>query len=175
MDIIKFFTEIIKFLSERLLQMIFSILGGLFIAFEATTILFFMPCMLTLIIDILSANSLAKRVKRKYPEKADGKFKSSYKHRVLMTIIIVFIAIILGHYIDTIYFNGGIWTQLFVMGVFMFYEIWSVLENWSSENDDNKIARALQRIMVNKAERHINVEISDIMFESKEESEDTDG
>ena len=51
----------------------------------------------------------------------------------------------------------------FAVAVFLFYEIWSCLENWSSENKQ-PIARALQRIMVNKAERHLNVPLSDILL-----------
>jgi hypothetical protein len=47
--------------------------------------------------------------------------------------------------------------------VFLFYELWSCLENWSSEND-KPIAKAMQRIMVNKAERHLNVPLSDILM-----------
>ena len=161
--------ELTRTIADRLLQMVFSILGGLFLAFEATTLLFFVPCMLTLIIDIISAVALSRRVKRKYPNNAEGKFKSSYKTRVMITIILVFFGIILAHYIDSLYFNGGIWTQLFVMGVFGFYEIWSILENYSSENEDSKFAKALQRVMVNKAERHIDVPLEDIFFENKEE------
>ena len=45
--------------------------------------------------------------------------------------------------------SGNGFAVRFVVGVFLFYEVWSCLENWSSEND-NKIAKALQRIMVNK-------------------------
>lgn len=162
--------ELFKLLHERLAQMVFSILGGLLLAFEATTILFFVPCMITLVIDIISANSLAKRVKRKYPDRADGKFRSRYKHRVMLTMIIAFLGVILAHYIDSIYFNGGIGTQLFAMGMFMFYEIWSIFENWSSENNDKK-AKVLQRFMVNKAERHFNIEIGDMMFNDENEEE----
>jgi hypothetical protein len=51
----------------------------------------------------------------------------------------------------------------FAVAVFLFYEVWSCLENWSSENDQ-PIAKALQRVMVNKAERHLNVPLSDILM-----------
>lgn len=57
-----------------------------------------------------------------------------------------------------------------VVGFFFVYQVWSILENWSSEND-KKIAIALQRIMVNKAERHFNIPLSDIMLNEKEENE----
>jgi len=74
----------------------------------------------------------------------------------------VFIAIILGAYVDMLIVKNGDIAVRFVMAVFLFYELWSCLENWSSENDA-PIARALQRIMVNKAERHLNVPLKDIL------------
>lgn len=58
--------------------------------------------------------------------------------------------------------SGNGFAVRFVVGVFLFYEVWSCLENWSSEND-NKIAKALQRIMVNKIERLLDVPLSDIL------------
>lgn len=58
--------------------------------------------------------------------------------------------------------SGNGFAVRFVVGVFLFYEVWSCLENWSGEND-NKIAKALQRIMVNKIERHLDVPLSDIL------------
>ena len=65
------------------------------------------------------------------------------------------------------------YTVFAVVAVFLFYELWSCLENWSSEND-KPIAKALQRIMVNKAERHLNVPLSDILMPGDKEKEDVE-
>ena len=100
---------------------------------------------------------------KKYPKECDGKFKSEHKFRVIYTMIIVFLAIILASYVDNLIFHGGDIAVRFVMGVFLFYEIWSCLENWSTENDA-PLAKALQRIMISKAERHLEVPLSDILL-----------
>lgn len=124
-------------------------------------------CFLLILLDVISAVHLSKRVKRKYPESgASGKFESKYKTRVMWTIIVVFIAVILGNYIDLHLLSGGHTAESSVIWIFIFYEVWSIVENWSSENN-NKLARALQRVMVNKAERHTNTPLSDIFFDEQ--------
>lgn len=147
--------------SCKLLQYLFSITSALIAAFEST-IDFFVPSLIAIVIDIISAYFLGQRVHKKNPDKADGKFKSGYKTRVIWTMIIVFLLLILAHYVDhKVRIEDDMLAQRFAMSGFLFYELWSCLENWSSENE-NVFARALQRIMVNKAERHLNVPLSDI-------------
>lgn len=150
----------------KLLQYAFSLVGGLLLAVE-TSVDYFVPCLVAVVLDVISAYFLGRRVHKKHPKKADGKFKSEYKWRILITMAIVFLCIILGAYVDVFVrrSDDGLAVR-FVMVVFLFYEGWSCLENWSSEND-NKIARALQRIMVNKAERHLNVPLKDIFEDGK--------
>ena len=79
-------------------------------------------------------------------------------------MLIVWICIILANYVDVAvrHSTDGLAVR-FAVAVFLFYEAWSCLENWSSENDQ-PIAKALQRVMVNKAERHLNVPLSDILM-----------
>jgi hypothetical protein len=116
------------------------------------------------VLDIWAAYRLGCRIHRKTPEKADGKFKSEYKFRILFTMIIVLLAIILASYVDMYILSGNDnFTVRTIVGIFLFYQAWSVLENWSSENP-KPIARALQRIMVNKAERHFNTDLKDIFL-----------
>lgn len=165
-------TDILKAIYSKILQYSISIGGELLIAFE-TSLPFFIPCLIATVIDVLSAYFLARRVHAKYPEKADGKFKSGYKYRVMYTMIIALLAIILAHYVDVNVITNSNLAVRSVVGFFLFYQAWSVVENWSSENN-NKIAKALQRIMVNKAERHFNVPLSDIMLNEKTEDKDNE-
>lgn len=151
----------------KLIQYFISISGGLVIAFE-TSINFFIPCLITVIIDVFSAYMLGRRVHFKHPAQADGKFKSEYKFRIMITMTVVLMAIIVANYVDVHIIKNSDIAVRFIVSVFLFYQVWSILENWSSEND-NKIAKALQRIMVNKAERHFNVDLSDIMFDKQKE------
>lgn len=148
----------------KLLQWAVSIGAGLLTAVE-TSIPFFLPCMILTLMDVVSAVALGRRLHKKHPERFDGKFKSEYKNRILRTMIVVFLAIILGSHVDELLLDGGNVAVRVVMWVFIWYQAWSILENWSSANE-NKFARVLQHIMVNKAERHLGVDgIGDILNE----------
>ena len=150
-------------IAQKLMQYLSSLFGGLLLAFE-TSIDFFIPCLLAVVLDVISAYFLGRRVPLKHPDQSDGKFKSEYKRRIVFTMIIVWICIILANYVDIAvrHSTDGLAVR-FAVAVFLFYEVWSCLENWSSENDQ-PIAKALQRVMVNKAERHLNVPLSDILL-----------
>lgn len=151
--------------SGKLIQWLMSIGGGFLIAVE-TSIPFFVPCLLFTGLDVYSAYDLGRRLHKKWPERFDGKFKSEYKFRIMKTMILVFVAIILGSYVDQLMLDNSNEAVRVAMWVFIVYQGWSILENWSSEND-NKLAKALQRIMVNKVERHTGVELKDIFRSEK--------
>jgi len=159
------FNKIIEYVGAKLWQYITSIAGGLLVAFE-TSIPFFIPCLIVTVLDIWAAYCLARRVHKKHPDVSDGKFKSGYKYRIMYTMIIALTAIILANHVDIHVLKDTDIAVRTVVGFFLFYQIWSILENWSSEND-NKLAHALQRVMVNKAERHLNVPLSDILLNEK--------
>ena len=150
-------------IGQKLMQWLTSIVAGFIMAVE-TSIDFFVPCLIAVILDVISAYALGRRVHKKYPDKSDGKFKSEYKWRILATMIIAWLCIILASYVDVNvrHSDDGLAVR-FAVAVFLFYELWSCLENWSSEND-KPIAKAMQRIMVNKVERHLNVPLSDILM-----------
>lgn len=150
-------------IGQKLMQWLTSIVAGFIVAVE-TSIDFFVPCLIAVILDVVSAYALGRRVHKKYPDKSDGKFKSEYKWRIIATMIIAWLCIILASYVDVNvrHSDDGLAVR-FAVAVFLFYELWSCLENWSSEND-KPIAKAMQRIMVNKAERHLNVPLSDILM-----------
>lgn len=157
---------------SKLIQYLLAVATGLLTAVEAA-IPFFIPCVIATVFDIWSAVGLSKRIHKKHPQHADGKFKSEYKNRVFYTLMVAFMLIILASYIDVLIFQGGSKAVSFAFGFFLFYQGWSVLENWSSEND-KPFARALQRIMINKAERHLNVPLSDIMLNKEKDKNDGD-
>ena len=80
-----------EILLQKFIKYIVCMSGGLLLAFE-TTLLFFVPCLLAIILDIISAWFLGRRVHRQCPQCCDGKFKSEYKFRILYTMIVVFLA-----------------------------------------------------------------------------------
>ena len=129
---------------------------------------FFIPCIIAVVLDIIAAYGLGRRVHKKYPDKADGKFKSEFKNRVLITLGILFLVIILSSYVDLLIFRNpdADIALRFSMGCFLFYEVWSILENVSSCNG-KKWAKTLKKIMVNKAERHFNVDLEELKKEEE--------
>lgn len=159
---------IIHTITQKLMQWGFSIFSGTILAID-TSVDFFVPCLIAVILDVVSAYFLSRRVHKKYPDKSDGKFKSEYKYRILLTMLVVFLVIIAANHVDiAVRMADDKLAVRWVVGVFMIYEVWSILENWSSEND-NKFAKVLQRIMVNKAERHLNVPLKDILIDDNDE------
>ena len=153
-------------IKNHLLQYMTSAVGGLLLAI-GTSIDYFIPCLLAIVLDVFTAYMLSRRVHRKYPKNCEGKFKSEYKYRVMITLGVMFVVMILAAYVDMkVRQSDDQWAVRFTMGAFLFYEAWSCLANWSSENDE-PIAKALQRIMVNKAERHLDVPLSDILLGEK--------
>lgn len=162
--------EIANAVGAKLYQYLVSMAGGLLLAFESS-IPFFIPCLIITLIDIWAACRLSMRVKKKYPGHSDGKFKSEYKNRLMRTMLLALACIVMANYVDVYIIKSGDFAVRWMVGFFLFYQAWSVLENWSSEND-NKLARALQRIMVNKAERHLDVPLSDIMLNEQKPKDD---
>src|SRR3712207_6475406 len=147
-------------IAAKFAQLLISIITGLLVCIE-TAINFFVPCLCAIILDVITAYLLGRRMHKKCPEKADGLFKSEYKYRIIFTLIIVFIAIILGAYVDMLIVKNGDIAVRFVMAVFFFYELLSCLLNLLSEKNA-PIAKGLQRIMVKKAERHLNETLKNI-------------
>lgn len=147
---------------SKALQYTASVAGGLVLAIEGT-VDYLAPCLVAIVVDVYTAWGLGKRVALKHPDRADGKFKSEYKWRILQTLLVIFVALLLAHLVDQI-LGGEAWAVRFTSGAFLFYQVWSILENWSSERpESNRLARYLQRVMINKAERHMGVDLSDIL------------
>lgn len=154
-------------MSDAIYKYLTIIFGGLLAVIEKA-MQFFIPCIIAVVLDIIAAYGLGRRVHKKYPDKADGKFKSEFKNRVLITLGILFLVIILSSYVDLLIFRNpdADIALRFSMGCFLFYEVWSILENVSSCNG-KKWAKTLQKIMVNKAERHFNIDLEE--FKKEEE------
>lgn len=133
-----------------------------FFAVLEKSIQFLAPCLIAVLVDIWTAYLLGRRVHKKHPKKADGKFKSEFKNRVLYTLITFFSCILLAGYVDLLIFRSldADIAIRFVTGIFLGYEAWSILENASSCNGA-KWAKVLQKIMVDKAERHFNIDIKE--------------
>ena len=140
---------------------LFSVIGGV-VALLHPTFPFILVCTLMVLADVYTAWSLSRRVKRKFPKANDGKFKSIYFGRVVMTLIKIYVLIILSSLIEQFIFEGlQIRLVNITAGAVCFWQLWSMLENESSCSDE-KWAAVLQKILVDKTERHFDVDLSEM-------------
>ena len=138
------------------------------------TVPYCVVCTLAVLFDCYTAWSLGRRVRRRFPDRSDGKLKSTHLARVFMTLIKVYALIILAHLIDK-YIVLGFSMALpnIVAGAVCFWQIWSMLENEASCNDA-KWARVAQRILVDKTERQFGVSLSELRSDDKDTGTDGD-
>ncbi len=148
---------------------LFSVIGGGVVALLHPTFPFILVCTLMVLADVYTAWSLSCRVKRKFPNANDGKFKSIYFGRVVMTLIKIYVLIILSFLMERYIFEGlQIKLVNITAGAVCFWQLWSMLENESSCSDE-KWARVLQKVLVDKTARHFDVDLSDLKKEVKGE------
>jgi hypothetical protein len=142
-----------------------AVLGGLLAALMNTSV-FALICFLAVLMDCWTAWRLSRRVRKNHPGVNDGKFKSRYAEKIISTFLKVYALILLMYLIDThmLCMFHGLYLANFTAAFFCFIQIWSMLENESSENGV-WWAKILQRIMVNKAERHFDIELTDLKKE----------
>ena len=141
---------------------------GACVAMIRPTFPFILVCTLAVLADCYTAWSLSRRVKKRFPGANDGKFKSHYAGRVFITLIKVYSLTILVHLIDAMVFPEiALHLPQVVAGAVCFWQIWSMLENESSCNDA-KWAKIAQRIMVDKTERHFDIDLHELKEEQPE-------
>ena len=135
---------------------------GVVLAFLEPTAPFVFICTLAVLFDCYTAWALSRRVKKKYPGANDGKFKSNYAGRVFGTLIKVYALTILAYLVQTHVLEGlPIKLPNIVAAAVCFWQVWSMLENESSCNDA-KWAKIAQRILVDKTERHFEIDLSEL-------------
>lgn len=150
---------------------IFSI-GGAIVAFMQPTWPFVLVTTLAVLADCYTAWALSRRVKRKHPEANDGKFKSRYAGKVIETLIKIYALIIISYLIEVFIFEGlPIRLANIAAGAVCFWQVWSVLENESSCNEA-RWAKVVQHVMVDKAERHFDIDLSELKKLSKTKMEE---
>lgn len=138
---------------------------GMFGAVCATlepTVPYILVCTLAVFADCVSAWLLSKRVKKKHPGKSQGKFKSNAAGRVFLSLLKIYSLILLTQLIDTyIMPSWDMHLSNIVAGAVCFWQLWSILENESSCNDA-KWANLAQKIMIDKTERHFDIDLSEL-------------
>ena len=124
--------------------------------------------------DAFTAFQLDKRVHVKYPEKTQRqqakfdsfKFARVIKHTIPKRLTLIFLSYLLEHWV---FVHVTIPLSYVTTGIICFEQLWSILENESSCRDENegKFYKILQRVMVDKTERHFDVDLHDFKDKPK--------
>ncbi|MEG2599831.1 MAG: hypothetical protein RSA66_10210 [Muribaculaceae bacterium] len=119
--------------------------------------------------DAWTAYKLDKRVRVKYPDKArreKAKFTSFAFGKVVKVTIpkrlwLILLAYLCEHWV---FIHIQIPLSYIVTGVVCFEQAWSILENESScrAKEESRFCVLLQKIMVDKTERHFDVSLSEL-------------
>lgn len=116
--------------------------------------------------DAWTAYRLDKRVKEAYPDKATrpAKFTSFAFGKVVKETLpqrlgLILLAYLLEHWV---FIHVSIPLSYIVTGIVCFEQFWSILENESSCRADGKFWKVLQKIMIDKTERHFDVDLKDL-------------
>lgn len=147
---------------------IFSSLGAILGAIEHSLPLMLIT-ILAILLDAVTAWRLSRRVRRAGGA-ASGKFKSAHFGRVISTMWLACSLIFLSGLIQQ-YPVFGVEFPLarIIMMTVCFWQIWSILENESSCNGASW-AKFLQRIMVDKTSRHLDIDLNQTIKEVQDES-----
>lgn len=143
---------------------LFIISGGVFVMLQDISMLV-LVCTIAVIFDCVSAIRLAKRVKKNGDGK--GKIESRKGLIIIDKLSVIYSLIVFGYLIDTyIATMFNLYLPNIVAGIFCFWNFWSILENESSLKDA-RWAKIMQRILVDKAERHFDIDLKDFKEEQK--------
>lgn len=118
--------------------------------------------------DAWTAYQLDKRVHAKYPNETkrhEAKFNSFAFGKVIKETIpkrlaLIFLAYLLEHWV---FVHVHIPLSYVATGAICFEQLWSILENESScrSEEEGSFYRILQRIMIDKTERHFDINLDD--------------
>ena len=142
--------------------------GWLVDEFEPTFPLIVVAVVL-IVYDAWTAYQLDKRVKKKYPDKVkrhEAKFTSFAFGKVIRTtipkrLVLIMLAYLVEHWV---FVHVNVPLSYIVTGVICFEQAWSIMENESSCRNENesRFWRVLQKVMIDKTERHFDINLEDL-------------
>lgn len=121
-----------------------------------------------IVCDAWTAFNLDKRVRKMYPEKAKrpARFTSFAFGKVITNTIpkrlmLIVLAFLVEHWV---FIHVDIPLSYIVTGVICFEQFWSIMENEASCRGENesRFWKLLQKITIDKTERHFDVSLDDL-------------
>ncbi len=119
--------------------------------------------------DFISARMLARRAVRRYGKTEAAKFASRRLGATITTLAKVYAFLLLAHGIDVVIVGAesNISVLRFAAALVCFWQLWSILENEASVNN-TRWARMAQRILIDKTERHLGVDLKELKHRNKD-------
>jgi len=165
-----------------MLKTLFAACGGLIgwlVAEFRPTFPLIVVAVTFIVYDSYTAYQLDKRAHRAYPDRTKrhgAKFTSFAFGKVVRETIPKRLAVILLAYLveHWVFIHVSVPLSYVVTGVICFEQAWSILENESScrHDDESRLWRTLQRIMVDKTVRHFDASVSGLAGEEEKEKDD---
>jgi predicted Co/Zn/Cd cation transporter (cation efflux family) len=149
---------IIQYIETNLMRLLAALFGLLW-AWVQPTLPFVLICAFAVFVDCVTAWRLNRRIRKRYTkEVADGKLKSNNMFKMVSDLCIIFLCVVLAHHIDNtiLAHMGGLHMSSYVAAIFCLTQFVSILENESSCNG-SMWAMALQKVLADKTERHIEL------------------
>lgn len=150
-------------------KILFALIGGgvgWFVGEFRPTFPLIIVAVVFIVYDAYTAYQLDKRVKLAYPDKAKRKkakftsfeFGKVIKKTIPKRLWLIILAYLVEHWV---FKHVAIPLSYVITGVICFEQAWSMLENESSCRDENesRFWKLLQKIMVDKTERHFDVNL----------------
>jgi len=157
---------------DKMPKILFAMIGGgvgwLVEEFRPTFPLIIVA-VIFIVYDAYTAYQLDKRVHKKYPDKVKRdktkfnsfEFSKVVKQTIPKRLTLIFLAYLVEHWV---FIHVSIPLSYVVTGVICFEQAWSIMENESScrSEEDSRFWKWLQRIMIDKTERHFDVHLADL-------------
>lgn len=153
-------------------KILFALMGGgvgWFVGEFRPTFPLIIVAVIFIVYDAYTAYQLDKRVKLVYPDKAQRKkakftsfaFGKVIKQTIPKRLSLIILAFLVEHWV---FIHLTIPLSYVITGAICFEQAWSILENESScrNEADSRFWRLLQKIMIDKTERHFDVSLNEL-------------
>lgn len=144
--------------------------AGAVMAILEPTLPYIVICTLMILADCLTAWQLSRRARQTHPERVshDGRKFSSHRFGKMVSTLLKAWALIAMAFLMQVHITAGLPVDLtkVAAGAICFWQLWSILENESSCNGA-RWARLLQKIVVDKTERHFDIDLSELKSKEK--------
>ncbi len=152
-----------------------SVAGAGIAAFVGPVVPYGALCTAMVIADLISARMLAHRVKRRHPGSTTNEATKLSSRRLgdaIVSLIKIYVLLLLSHGIDCVIVGDSAQVSIlkFASALVCFWQLWSILENEASSNDA-LWARIAQRILVDKTERHLGIDLSEVKKQNQPPSD----